>query len=142
MQGYYKNEEATNAAIDSEGWLHTGDLGLMDKDGNLYIKGRSKAMILTSSGQNIYHEELESKLGTLPGVGENVIVGRKGKLVALVYPDPAFDWSKVTVEEQMQKNLETINTMVAKYERVSAIETVEQEFAKTPKRSIRRFLYK
>ena len=75
-------------------------------------------------------------------MGETVVVGRKGKLVALVYPDPAFDWSKTSVEEQMQKNMEAFNTMVAKYERITAIETVEQEFAKTPKRSIRRFLYK
>ena len=142
MQGYYKNEEATKAAIDSDGWLHTGDLGLMDKQGNLYIKGRSKAMILTSGGQNIYPEELESKLGTLPGVGETVIVGRKGKLVALVYPDQAFDWKTTSVEEQMQKNLTTINTMVAKYEQIASIEVVSEPFAKTPKQSIRRFLYK
>jgi len=142
MMGYYKNEEATRAAIDSEGWLHTGDLGLMDKKGNLYIRGRSKAMILSSGGQNIYPEELESKISTLPGVGETVVVGRQGKLVALVYPDPAFDWSRISVENQMQQNLETINTMVAKYERISAIETVDKEFEKTPKRSIRRFLYK
>ena len=142
MQGYYKNEEATKAAIDSDGWLHTGDLGLMDKQGNLYIKGRSKAMILTSGGQNIYPEELESKLSTLPGVGETVVVGRKGKLVALVYPDQAFDWKTTSVEEQMQKNLTTINTMVAKYEQIASIEVVSEPFAKTPKQSIRRFLYK
>ncbi|MCR4873633.1 MAG: AMP-binding protein [Bacteroidales bacterium] len=142
MQGYYKNEEATKAAIDSDGWLHTGDLGLMDKQGNLYIKGRSKAMILTSGGQNIYPEELESKLGTLPGVGETVIVGRKGKLVALVYPDQAFDWKTTSVEEQMQKNLTAINMMVAKYEQIASIEVVSEPFAKTPKQSIRRFLYK
>ena len=142
MMGYYKNEEATKAAIDNEGWLHTGDLGLMDKLGNIYIKGRSKAMILTAGGQNIYPEELEAKLGSLPGISEALVVGRKGKLVALVYPDQAFDWNAISVEEQMEKNLQKINTMVAKYEQISAIETVDQEFAKTPKRSIRRFLYK
>ena len=142
MMGYYKNEEATNAAIDSDGWLHTGDLGLMDRLGNIYIKGRSKAMILTASGQNIYPEELEAKLSNLPGVSEALVVGRKGKLVALVYPDPAFDWNTISVEVQMNQNLQTINTLVAKYEQISAIETVDQEFAKTPKRSIRRFLYK
>ncbi len=142
MMGYYKNEEATKAAIDSDGWLHTGDLGLMDKQGNIYIKGRSKAMILTAGGQNIYPEELEAKLSSLPGVSEALVVGRKGKLVALVYPDPAFDWNAISVEEQMNRNLQKINTMVAKYEQISAIETVDQEFAKTPKRSIRRFLYK
>ena len=142
MMGYYKNEEATKAAIDSEGWLHTGDLGLMDKLDNIYIKGRSKAMILTAGGQNIYPEELEAKLGSLPGISEAMVVGRKGKLVALVYPDQAFDWNAISVEEQMEKNLQKINTMVAKYEQISAIETVDQEFAKTPKRSIRRFLYK
>ena len=121
MMGYYKNEEATKAAIDSEGWLHTGDLGLMDKLGNIYIKGRSKAMILTAGGQNIYPEELEAKLSNLPGVSEALVVGRNGKLVAF---------------------LQQINTLVAKYEQIAAIETVDQEFAKTPKRSIRRFLYK
>lgn len=142
MMGYYKNEEATKAAIDSEGWLHTGDLGLMDKLGNIYIKGRSKAMILTASGQNIYPEELEAKLSNLPGISEALVVGRKGKLVALVYPDPAFDWNTISVEEQMNRNLQKINTLVAKYEQISAIETVDQEFEKTPKRSIRRFLYK
>jgi len=142
MMGYYKNEEATKAAIDSEGWLHTGDLGLMDKLGNIYIKGRSKAMILTAGGQNIYPEELEAKLSNLPGVSEALVVGRNGKLVALVYPDPAFDWSAISVEEQMKQNLQQINTLVAKYEQIAAIETVDQEFAKTPKRSIRRFLYK
>jgi len=142
MMGYYKNEEATKAAIDSEGWLHTGDLGLMDRLGNIYIKGRSKAMILTAGGQNIYPEELEAKLSNLPGVSEALVVGRKGKLVALVYPDPAFDWNTISVEEQMNQNLQKINTLVAKYEQISAIETVDQEFEKTPKRSIRRFLYK
>jgi long-chain acyl-CoA synthetase len=142
MMGYYKNDEATKAAIDSEGWLHTGDLGLMDKLGNIYIKGRSKAMILTAGGQNIYPEELEAKLSNLPGVSEALVVGRKGKLVALVYPDPAFDWNTISVEEQMNQNLQKINTLVAKYEQISAIETVDKEFEKTPKRSIRRFLYK
>jgi len=142
MMGYYKNEEATKAAIDSEGWLHTGDLGLMDRLGNIYIKGRSKAMILTAGGQNIYPEELEAKLSNLPGVSEALVVGRKGKLVALVYPDPAFDWNTISVEEQMNQNLQKINTLVAKYEQISSIETVDQEFEKTPKRSIRRFLYK
>lgn len=142
MMGYYKNEEATKAAIDGDGWLHTGDLGLMDKQGNIYIKGRSKAMILTAGGQNIYPEELEAKLSNLPGVSEALVVGRKGKLVALVYPDSAFDWNAISVEEQMNRNLQKINTLVAKYEQISAIETVDKEFEKTPKRSIRRFLYK
>jgi long-chain acyl-CoA synthetase len=142
MMGYYKNEEATRAAIDSDGWLHTGDLGLMDGQGNLYIKGRSKAMLLGSSGQNIYPEELEAKLNNLPGVSESVVVGRKGKIVALVYPDPGFDWKTISVERQMNLNLQKINTMVAKYEQISSIEIVDKEFEKTPKRSIRRFLYK
>jgi long-chain acyl-CoA synthetase len=114
----------------------------MDRLGNIYIKGRSKAMILTAGGQNIYPEELEAKLSNLPGVSEALVVGRKGKLVALVYPDPAFDWNTISVEEQMNQNLQKINTLVAKYEQISAIETVDKEFEKTPKRSIRRFLYK
>jgi long-chain acyl-CoA synthetase len=99
-------------------------------------------MLLTAGGQNIYPEELESKLGTLPGVGETLVVGRKGKLVALVYPDQSFDWKSTSVEEQMQKNLATVNTMVAKYEQIAEIEVVNEPFAKTPKQSIRRFLYK
>ncbi len=146
MQGYYKNEEATKAALDSEGWLHTGDLGLIDKDGNIYIKGRSKAMILSSNGQNIYPEELEDKLNNMPGVIESVVVSRNGKLVGLVYPDYKLEGQAVlagnTLLEYMNINLREVNKQLPTYSKIAEVELVQEEFEKTPKRSIRRFLYK
>ncbi len=142
MMGYYKNEEATAAAIDKDGWLHTGDLGTMDKDGHLFIRGRSKAMILSSNGQNIYPEELEDKINNLPGVVESVVVGRKGKLVALVFADSKYDFQGQTMQELMNDNLKKLNSTLPAYMHVAEIELVEKEFEKTPKRSIRRFLYK
>lgn len=146
MMGYYKNEQATRAAIDKDGWFHTGDLGTMDKKGNLFIKGRSKAMILSSNGQNIYPEELEDKLNNQTGVVESVVVGRNGKLVALIYPDYTLkEHGKLgdkTLEQLMQENLQIVNKQLPAYARISGFELVETEFEKTPKRSIRRFLYK
>lgn len=146
MMGYYKNEEATRAAIDKDGWLHTGDLGTMDKAGNLFIKGRSKAMILSSNGQNIYPEELEDKLNNQQGVVESVVVGRNGKLVALIYPDYSLQDSTElngkTLEQIMQENLQRVNKQLPAYAKISDFELVKTEFEKTPKRSIRRFLYK
>ena len=146
MTGYYKNEEATKEALDEEGWLHTGDLGLMDKDGNLYIKGRSKAMILGSNGQNIYPEELEDKINNQTAVVESVIVKRDSQLVALVFPDYKLEGRPElggkTLEETMQENLVKVNKQLPAYARISSIELVNEEFKKTPKRSIRRFLYK
>lgn len=146
MLGYYRNPEATEAVLDDEGWLHTGDIGTRDPDGTLFIKGRSKTMILSSSGQNIYPEEIESKLNNMPYVSESLVVQRANGLVALVYPDyERMDSEKLTMRDLgplMDNNLRELNTMVAPYERVSAIELVPNEFQKTPKRSIRRFLYK
>ena len=142
MLGYYKNEEATNAAIDKNGWLHTGDLGVMDSEGRLFIKGRSKAMILSSNGQNVYPEEIEDKLNNLPAVVESVVVGRKGKIVALVFPDTDYlKKNNLSVEQQMADNLIALNKKLPQYEQVAKIELVDKEFEKTPKRSIRRFLY-
>ena len=145
MMGYYKNEEATKAVLDEDGWLHTGDMGIMDPDGTIYIKGRCKTMILTGTGQNIYPEEIEDKLNNLPLVLESLIVERKGVLTALIVPD--YDTaaqekiSKEEVHNMMEENLKTLNTMVASYERVARFEIQEREFEKTPKRSIKRFLY-
>lgn len=146
MMGYYKNEEATKAALDSDGWLHTGDLGLMDEDGNLYIKGRSKALILSSNGQNIYPEELEDKLNNMPAVVESVVVDRGGKLVALVFPEYKLEGQPElegkTLEEVMKENIVKVNRQLPAYAQITSVELVKEEFEKTPKRSIRRFLYK
>jgi len=142
MMGYYKNEEATALAIDKDGWLHTGDLGTIDKDGHLFIRGRSKAMILSSNGQNIYPEELEDKINNLPGVVESVVVSRQGKLVALVFADQKYNLQGQTMEELMKENLKKVNSILPAYSHIAEIELVEKEFEKTPKRSIRRFLYK
>ncbi len=147
MMGYYKNEQATKAAIDDEGWLHTGDLGTMDKAGNLFIKGRSKALILSSNGQNIYPEELEDKLNNCPGVIESVVVGRNdSRLVALIYPDYSLEskgeLNGKTLEQLMHENLKKVNQQLPGYAKISDFELVKEEFEKTPKRSIRRFLYK
>ncbi len=142
MIGYYKNEEATKAAIDADGWLHTGDLGTLDKDGHLFIKGRSKALILSSNGQNIYPEELEDKLANLPAVVESVVVGRNGKIVALVFPDEKYNLQGRTMKELMDENRKKLNATLPAYSQIAEIELVDKEFEKTPKRSIRRFLYK
>ncbi|MFI3295495.1 MAG: AMP-binding protein [Rikenellaceae bacterium] len=145
MQGYYKNPEATDAVL-TDGWLNTGDLGTMDEDGTLYIRGRSKSMILGASGQNIYPEEIESKLNNLPFVGESLVVERDGKLVALVYPDSDQCDAKgvqgaKSIGERMNENLPVLNSQVAPFERVSKIVLYPTEFEKTPKKSIKRYLY-
>lgn len=145
MLGYYKNDEATRTTL-VDGWYHTGDLGVLDAEGNLYIRGRSKNMLLGASGQNIYPEEIEDKINTLPYVNESIVVQRGEKLVALIYPD--YDEAKRDgldengLRAAMEQNRKDINTMVASYERISAIELYETEFEKTPKRSIKRFMYK
>lgn len=145
MAGYYKNEEATRAVIDDQGWLHTGDMGTMDPDGTLYIRGRCKTMILTGSGQNIYPEEIEDKLNNLPLVLESLIVEKNGRLTALIVPD--FDQAaqegidKKGIDEIMKQNISMLNSAVAVYEKVAGYVIMDSEFEKTPKRSIRRFLY-
>ncbi len=145
MLGYFKNEEATRATLDSEGWYHTGDLGVMDSEGNLFIRGRSKNMLLGASGQNIYPEEIEDKLNTLPYVNESIIIQKGDKLYALVYPD--FDEAKRDglddsgLRMAMEQNRKDLNEMVAAYERIAGVKIYHEEFEKTPKRSIKRFLY-
>ena len=145
MLGYYKNEEATKQTIDENGWYHTGDLGTMDGDGNVFIKGRSKNMLLGASGQNIYPEEIEDKLNSLALVSESVVVQKGDKLVALVYPDfdeaQSLNLGRSELEEIMEQNRQELNTMVPAYSKVSEIRIHEEEFEKTPKKSIKRFLY-
>lgn len=145
MDGYYKNPEATSAMIDDEGWLHTGDLGMVDADGNIFIRGRNKTMILGASGQNIYPEEIEAKLNNMPYVMESLVIESNGKLVALVCPDyEAVDLEHVDqkkLEELMEENRKMLNASVAAYETVSKIQLFPHEFEKTPKKSIKRYLY-
>ncbi len=145
MVGYYRNPEATAAAIDADGWLHTGDLGVIDKDGFLFIKGRSKNMILGPSGQNIYPEEIEDQLNNLPYISESLIIDKNEKLVALIYPD--FDMlneEKIAdheIQKLMQENIKELNRRLPAYSQITDIKLYEEEFEKTPKRSIKRFLY-
>ena len=143
--GYYKNPTATEAVFDSEGWFHTGDMGVVDKAGNCFIRGRCKTMILSNNGQNIYPEEIEAKLNNLEAVVESLIVEEEGKLVALVVPNYELaqkeGWSTTHLKELMAENLKKLNTLVAPYEKVSTIKLCATEFEKTPKRSIRRYLY-
>ena len=144
MLGYYKNPDATNAAFTEDGWLRTGDLGRLDNKKNIYIKGRCKTMFLGASGQNIYPEEIEDKLNNQEAVGESLIVEREGKLVALVFPDETLT-KRMTFEEIqsiMKANLEKLNALIPSYSRVAHIEVQDKPFEKTPKRSIKRFLYK
>src|SRR5574344_114146 len=145
MLGYYKNEEATKAVIDEQGWLHTGDLGLIDTSGNLYLKGRSKTMLLSSNGQNIYPEEIEDKLNTMPYVSESVIVQQNSKLVALIFPDYedafAHGLDNAAIEKVMETNRVAINATLPNYSQISKVKIYPEEFEKTPKRSIKRFLY-
>ncbi|MCH4155489.1 MAG: AMP-binding protein [Muribaculaceae bacterium] len=145
MRGYFKNTEATDRVLYEDGWLHTGDIGTLSPDGTIAIRGRSKTMILTSNGQNIYPEDIEAKLNNMPFVMESLIVERDDKLVALVYPDyDAMDATGLTrdqLPETMEQIRKELNSLVAPYEKVSAIQIVVNEFDKTPKRSIKRFLY-
>lgn len=146
MVGYYKNPEATREVFTEDGWLRTGDLGKMDANGNLFIRGRLKTMLLSSSGQNIFPEEIEAKLNNLPFVLESLVIERNKKLVALVYADyEALDSLGLNTPESlntiMNENLKALNEQVASYERVSRIQLYPTEFEKTPKRSIKRYLY-
>lgn len=145
MLGYYKNDDATAQALDKEGWYHTGDLGVLDRKGNLFIKGRSKNMILGPSGQNIFPEEIEDALNSLPLVMESIVVQRGKKLVALVHPDieacTAQNMSSEDVENFMKENLNALNASQPAYCKVSHIEIHDEEFEKTPKKSIKRYMY-
>ena len=144
MKGYYKNEEATNAVL-RDGWLHTGDMCTMDSDRTLYIRGRCKTMILSGSGQNIYPEEIEERLNNLYMVAESLVIENNGRLTALVVPDyelaNAEGVNLDNLQEIMDKNLQELNGMVASYEKVANIVIHREEFVKTPKRSIKRYLY-
>jgi long-chain acyl-CoA synthetase len=145
MLGYYKNPEATKAALDANGWLHTGDLGLIDKENFIFIKGRSKSMILGPSGQNIYPEEIEARLNNLSFVMESVVVDKDHKLVALVYPDyEAVDKQGISeqgLQEIMESHRKHLNKELPAYMNLSGIRIYPEEFEKTPKKSIKRFLY-
>ena len=146
MLGYYKNEEATKQIFDADGWLHTGDLGIMDEESNVTIKGRSKNLLLGPSGQNIYPEEIEEKLNNLPYVAESIVIQQNdNKLAALIYPD--FDeayaqgMSNKDIEVAMEENRVTLNSELPAYSQISRIKIYPEEFEKTPKKSIKRFLY-
>ena len=146
MLGYYKNEEATREVLDADGWMHTGDLGVIDENGYVTIKGRSKNMLLGPSGQNIYPEEIEDKLNNMPYVNESIVIqALDGKLAALIYPDFelafANGMSEKQVEEQMEANRVAVNQQSAAYEQIARVKIYHEEFEKTPKKSIKRFLY-
>ena len=144
MTGYYKNPEATEQALDSEGWYHTGDLGTMSADGHIFILGRIKNMLLGPSGQNIYPEEIEDQLNSMPMVGESLIVQRDTKLVALIHPDKdeVVDFSAEELKTVMEQNVSELNQKLPHYSRIAELQLQEEEFAKTPKKSIKRYLYK
>lgn len=146
MKGYYKNPEATKEVFTEDGWLRTGDLGSMDDEGNIFIRGRLKTMILSSSGQNIFPEEIEARLNNMPFILESLIIERNKKLVALVYADyESLESLGLNTPENvntiMDENLKNLNNLVAAYEKVSQIQLYPTEFEKTPKRSIKRYLY-
>ncbi|MDE6556040.1 MAG: AMP-binding protein, partial [Duncaniella sp.] len=144
--GYYKNPQATEAVLDKDGWLHTGDMGTRSADGTIFIRGRYKTMLLSASGQNIYPEEIEAKLNNMPYVSESLVVERGKHLVALVYPDyEAMDREHLTsvdLTDRMEQTRQELNKLVAPYERIDRIQLIPNEFEKTPKRSIKRYLYK
>lgn len=146
LLGYYKNEEATAQAIDKNGWFHTGDLGTMDADGNVFIRGRSKNMLLGSNGQNIYPEEIEDALNSLNLVAECLVVQRDEKLVGLVYPDyeeaKTLGLNEEDINKLMEENRTQLNTIMPTYCKVAELEVRKEEFQKTPKKSIKRYLYK
>ena len=146
MLGYYKNPEATAEVIDKEGWLHTGDLGIMDAEGNITIKGRSKNMLLGASGQNIYPEEIEDKLNNMPFVAESIIIQQTdGKLAALIYPDFddafAHGMNNDAITQAMEENRIALNAELPAYSQITRVKIYPEEFEKTPKKSIKRFLY-
>ena len=146
MLGYYKNEEATLAVLDKDGWFHTGDLATISTDGHVFIKGRKKNMLLGANGQNVYPEEIEAKLNNMPLVGESIIIQRDNRLVALVHPEAedkeAMDFDDTDIQEIMNENLKSLNSELPPFCRISTVEIHEEEFQKTAKKSIKRYLYK
>ena len=145
MLGYFKNPEATAEALDADGWYHTGDLGIIDAKGNLFIKGRKKNMLLGPNGQNIYPEEIEDRLNSMLMVSESIIVQRNGRLEALIHPDyeeaRQLNLTDENILNIMQLNKTDLNEILPAYEHIQDIHLHEEEFAKTPKRSIKRYLY-
>lgn len=145
MQGYYNNHEATDKVLADDGWLHTGDMGTLTADGTIFIRGRLKTMLLSANGQNIYPEEIEAKLNNMSYVAESLVIQRQGKLVGLVYPDYEVMDQQGLTHDKLPEMMETVrrelNKLVAPYEQLSKIEVMQSEFEKTPKRSIKRFLY-
>jgi long-chain acyl-CoA synthetase len=145
MKGYYKNQEATENAFDEDGWLHTGDLGTIDASKRIYIRGRNKTLILSSNGQNIYPEEIESKLNNLPFIMESLVIEKNDRLVGLVYPDyDAVDSTGISHEDLpavMEQNRLELNKLLAHYEQIAQLHLYPTEFEKTPKKSIKRYLY-
>ncbi|MBQ5378440.1 MAG: AMP-binding protein, partial [Prevotella sp.] len=145
MLGYYKNEEATRQVLDNEGWYHTGDLGTMSEDGHVFIRGRIKNMLLGQNGQNIYPEEIEDKLNSMTMVMEGIVIQENEQLIALVYPDmeeaKAMKFSNEDLQNIMEQNRTELNNTLPPFSKISAIRLVENEFEKTPKRSIKRYLY-
>ena len=146
MLGYYKNEEATRKALDKDGWYHTGDLATMSPDGHIFIRGRLKNMLLGANGQNVYPEEIEDKLNSMTMVNESIVVQRGDKLVALVYPDMDearnMGFTQDDLQNIMEQNRQELNQTLPAYSRIQAFELQEKEFMKTPKKSIKRYLYK
>ena len=144
MLGYYKDNEATRKTIDSDGWYHTGDLGTMQSDGHIFILGRIKNMFLGANGQNIYPEEIEDQLNSMPMISESLIIQRNGKLIALIYPDQdeVVNFNLDELKTVMEHNCKELNERLPHYSRIAGIELKEEEFAKTPKKSIKRYLYK
>ena len=144
MKGYYKNPEATEAVF-KDGWMNTGDICQIDEDGFIYIRGRDKNMILGPSGQNIYPEEIEQKLNNMPYVCESIVIDQDNKLVALVYPDIDNATSQgitmEALEAMMQENITLLNKELPAYSQISRVKVYHEEFEKTPKRSIKRYLY-
>ena len=145
MLGYYKNEQATKATIDEDGWFHTGDLGQISPDGHLYIRGRIKNMLLGSNGQNVYPEEIEDKLNSMAMVGESLVVQRGDQIVGLVYPDTdaaqQLGFKDSDLEAIMEQNRQELNKQLPSFCKISKIQLQDKEFEKTPKKSIKRYLY-
>jgi len=145
MLGYYKNEKATKEMIDEKGWMHTGDLGLIDKDGNIFIKGRSKTMLLGPSGKNIFPEEIEAVINNMDYISESLVIMEDNKLIALIYPDSDMLKNHNIAEDKITEILEGIrkqvNDKIPEFMQVSKYRIHPEEFVKTPKRSIKRFLY-
>ena len=145
MLGYYKNQEATDAVIDKNGWFHTGDLATMSKDGHIFIRGRIKNILLGANGQNVFPEEIENKLNSMTLVNESLVIQKGEKIIALVHPDyeevESLNFSEDDLKQVMEQNRNELNAILPKYASLSAIQIQKEEFAKTPKKSIKRYLY-